>query len=210
MLLLLVRHGLTDATATRLAGRLPAIGLNDAGRAQAHAVADRLAGLSVGALYSSPLQRCLETAVPLAERLALEPIQDPGLLEVDYGDWAGQEFKALRKSELWRLVQERPSAVWFPGGESLRGAQERVIASLEAMMGRHPKGVVAAFTHADPIRLAVAHFTGVHLDLYQRLAVSPGSTTVIQFGPGHPVLLRLSDTASLDELRPRRPRRGQN
>jgi probable phosphoglycerate mutase len=210
LLLLMVRHGLTDVTKTRLVGRLPGVNLNARGRAQAISAADRIAGLPVAAIYSSPLERAVQTALPLAERLHLEPVVTPGLLEVDYGEFAGQEYKALQKTELWKLVHIQPSAVRFPGGESLREAQDRIVGAVEDIAAGHSREVVVAFSHADPIRLAVAHFCGIHLDLYQRLTVFPGSVSALHLGQGLPTLVRLNDAATLEDLKPPRPRKGEN
>ena len=210
MLLLLVRHGLTDATKTRLIGRLPGISLNAEGRAQAAAAAERVALLPVAAIYTSPMERTLETAAPLGARLGLPVTPDPGLLEVDYGEWAGQEYKTLRKTDLWKRVQQRPADARFPAGEAVREAQARIVGAIEVIVNRHPTHVVAAYSHADMIKLAVAHFTGIHLDLFQRTAVSAGSVTALSIGGGPPVLLKLNDTGDLADIRPAPPRRGKN
>lgn len=210
MILLLVRHGVTDLTDTRLIGRLPGISLNEKGRLQASAAADLMAPLPLTAIFSSPMERTRQTASALAELKGLPTELVDGLLEVDYGDWAGQEFKVLRKTDLWKVVQQHPSGARFPGGESVREAQARIVAAIEAILGRHPGGVVAAFSHSDMIKLAVAHFTGVHLDLYQRLVVSAGSVTALQLGSGPPSLVKLNEVGSLDDLKPPPRRRGKN
>ncbi|HEY8739159.1 MAG TPA: MSMEG_4193 family putative phosphomutase [Candidatus Dormibacteraeota bacterium] len=210
MLLLLVRHGLTDPTTTRLIGRLPGVSLNARGQGQATSAADRVATLPVAAIYSSPMERTVQTATPLADRLGLPIREMPGLVEVDYGEWAGQEFKVLRKTALWKVVQQQPSSARFPGGESVREAQARIVAAIEELQGRHPSEVVAAYSHSDMIKLAVAHYVGIHLDLYQRIVVSAGSVTALHLGGGPPGLLRLNDVGSLDDLRPPPARRGKN
>ena len=210
MLLLLVRHGLTDLTDTRLIGRIPGISLNDKGLSQAAAAAELVAPLPVTAILSSPLERTQETAAALADLKGLPMEMVDGLLEVDYGEWAGQDFKVLRKTDLWKVVQQHPSGARFPGGESVREAQARIVASIEAILGQHPRGVVAAFSHSDMIKLAVAHFTGVHLDLYQRLVVSAGSVTALHLGSGPPALVKLNEVGNLDDLRLPPRRRGKN
>ncbi|HEV1998536.1 MAG TPA: MSMEG_4193 family putative phosphomutase [Candidatus Dormibacteraeota bacterium] len=210
VLLLLVRHGLTDLTETRLIGRLPGVSLNEKGRAQAGAAADLVAPLPLAAIFCSPMERTQQTAAPLAESKGLSVEQLEGLLEVDYGEWAGQEFKVLRKTELWKVVQQHPSGARFPGGESVREAQARIVGTIEGILARHPKDVVAAFSHSDMIKLAVAHFTGVHLDLYQRLVVSAGSVTALHLGSGPPALVKLNEVGSLADLQPPPSRRGKN
>ncbi|MGI8608592.1 MAG: MSMEG_4193 family putative phosphomutase [Candidatus Dormibacteria bacterium] len=210
MLLLLVRHGLTDLTETRLIGRLPGISLNAKGQAQATAATELIAPLPVAAIFSSPMERTQQTSAPLAERKGLPVEEAEGLLEVDYGEWAGQEYKVLRKTDLWKVVQQHPSGARFPGGESVREAQARIVATIEGLLLRHPKDVVAAYSHSDMIKLAVAHFTGVHLDLYQRLVVSAGSVTALHLGTGPPALIKLNELGSLEDLKPPPPRRGKN
>ena len=210
MLLLLIRHGLTDLTETRLIGRLPGIPLNQKGRAQATAVAELVAPLPVAAIFASPMERTHQTAAPLSSLKGVAVSEAYGLLEVDYGEWAGQEFKVLRKTDLWKVVQQHPSGARFPGGESVREAQARIVSTIEEILASHAKDVVAAFSHSDMIKLAVAHFTGVHLDLYQRLAVSAGSVTALQLGSGPPALVKLNEVGSLDDLKPPPPRRGKN
>jgi len=133
---LLVRHGRTAANASgTLAGWTPGIGLDDAGRAQAQALAERLAPVPVAALVTSPLQRCRETAeallaVPGPKGLSRpEPLVDDRLGEARYGDWTGRPLKELAKEPLWRVVQAHPSAVTFPGeqGESMLAMQVRAV-----------------------------------------------------------------------------------
>jgi probable phosphomutase (TIGR03848 family) len=210
VLLLLVRHGLTDLSDTRLIGRIPGISLNEKGRVQARAAADLVAPLPLTAIFSSPMERTQQTATALADLKGLPLEVVDGLLEVDYGEWAGQEFKVLRKTDLWKVVQQHPSGARFPGGESVREAQARIVAAIEAILGRHPGGVVAAFSHSDMIKLAVAHFTGVHLDLYQRLVVSAGSVTALHLGSGPPALVKLNEVGSLEDLKPPPRRKGKN
>jgi probable phosphomutase (TIGR03848 family) len=202
----LVRHGVTAETGPVLSGRRPGIDLSDAGRRQAEDVAGRLAGLPVAAVYSSPLERCWQTAESIAARHQLEVKALPGLVEADYGEWTGRKIEELRKSELWKLVQVVPSAVRFPAGESIREMQARSVGAVEEVVAAHPGELVVVVSHADPIKALVAHFTGVHLDLFQRLFVSPASCTVLHLGPAGAALVKLNDTGSLEELRPSAPR----
>ena len=197
-----VRHGVTGETGPILSGRRPGIDLSDTGRSQAEAAAERLAGLPVAAVYSSPLERCRQTAEAVAAPHGLAVKEVPGLAEADYGEWSGQKIADLRSTDLWKLVQVTPSAVRFPGGESVREMQSRAVAAVEEIVAAHPGELVVAVSHADPIKALVAHFTGVHIDLFQRLFVSPASCTVLQFGPAGAALVKLNDTGTLDELRP--------
>jgi len=203
----LVRHAATAETGPVLSGRRPGIDLSETGRRQAETTAGRLAGLPVTAVYASPLERCRQTAdaVALPHGLAVKEL--PDLAEADYGEWSGQPIDELRKSDLWKLVQVAPSAVRFPGGESVREMQGRIVSAVEEIVVAHPGELVVVVSHADPIKALVAHFTGVHLDLFQRLFVSPASATVLRFGPAGAALVKLNDTGSLDELRPSEQKR---
>lgn len=205
-LLLLVRHGLTDATGKRLYGRSSGIHLSEQGRDQAQRLAARFDGVRLAALYSSPLERCLETAEAIAGSTGTSICTVPEVQEIDYGRWTGRPFAALRRTKLWRDVHQRPSAVRFPGGESLPEAQRRSVAALEEVAARHPRAAAAVVTHGDVIRLALAHFIGLHIDLFHRLEVVPASVSAVALSDGGPRVVRLNDTGDLAELVPRRKR----
>ena len=192
--ILMVRHGENDYVKKgRLAGRLPGVHLNANGVKQAQALAERMKGAPVKAIYSSPLERALETAAPLAAILGLEVLQRPGLIEVDVGEWQDQKLKALARQKLWKLVQTAPSRLCFPGGEAFSAAQQRICQELEAILKLHePKDLIVCVSHSDPIKLAVAYFIGLPLDMFQRLHVSPASVTALQFGDGPARLLSLN------------------
>jgi probable phosphomutase (TIGR03848 family) len=202
-LLLLVRHAVTDATGKHLSGRTRGIHLSDAGHAQADRLVERLAGVPIKAVYSSPLERCVETARPPARARGLDVRVESRLIEVDYGNWTGRSMGQLVRTTLWKQVQASPSAIRFPEGESLREVQLRAVEALDDIAARHPRDVVAAVAHADVIRLAVAHYSGVHLDLFQRFIVSPTSVSAVLLGDRIPRILRVNDTGSLDDLVPR-------
>jgi probable phosphomutase (TIGR03848 family) len=207
-LVLLIRHALTDATGRRLSGSTPGIHLSREGRLQADRLAERLARVPIAAIYTSPLERCVETAGVLAEprRLAITPM--PELEEVGYGRWAGRSFSQLTKTALWKQIQQAPSSVRFPGGETLVEAQRRAVSALESLARRHRSGTIAVVSHADLIRLAMAHYVGVHIDLFQRIVVSPASVSAVMLGDRIPRILRLGDTGTLEDLVARaRPRR---
>jgi probable phosphomutase (TIGR03848 family) len=198
MNLLLIRHGLNDWVAShRLSGWLPGIHLNDEGRAQADALARRLAEVRLAAIYSSPLERTLETAQPLAEAHSLTIEVRQGLGEINCGDWAGRSLDELKEEELWPVIRVYPGGARFPGGESLREAQARMVAELDAIRDAHPGQTVAAISHADPIKLAVAHYVGLPLDLFRRVTISPASVTALTFTRFGPLLVCLNHTESL-------------
>jgi probable phosphomutase (TIGR03848 family) len=202
--ILLVRHGQTPTTGKVLPGRAPDLHLADAGRAQAALVAERLAGMPVVALYCSPLERTVETAAPIAEAFGLEAIHEPGLLECDFGEWTGRELAELYKLPEWATIQRAPSTFRFPGGESFPEMQHRIISAIERIRTAHEGKTVVCVSHADPIKAAVAYALGTHLDLFQRIVVSPCSVSAIAFAPGQaPVVLTVnSASSSLSDLKP--------
>ncbi len=199
--LLLIRHALNDWVGERLAGWTPGVHLNEEGLAQASDLARRLAEAPLAAVYCSPLERALETAEPLAESHGLAVQVREGLGEVHYGDWMGRALKELKEEELWPVVQVYPGGVRFPGGESLREVQARMVAALDAIRDTHPGQTVAVISHSDPIKLAVAHYVGLPLDLFQRLTISPASVTAFAFSRFGPRLICLNHTDPLPSFK---------
>jgi probable phosphoglycerate mutase len=193
--LLLVRHALNDWVGDKLAGWTSGVHLNDKGRGQAEALAQRLADWSIAAFYSSPLERAVETARIVAAPHKLEVQIREGVGEVHYGEWTGQAIKELAKEDAWRVVQYVPSRARFPGGEAIREMQARAISELDAVVAAHPEETVLVVSHADVLKAALAHYVGVHLDLFQRLVVNPASLSVVTFTPMGPRLVCLNDTA---------------
>ena len=192
---LLVRHGQTPTTGKLLPGRAPGLHLSETGQAQAQAVGQRLASqpkLKVDAIYASPLERTKETAGFIAAALGLKVKADKGLLEADIGDWTGQELKAVAKTPEWKIVHSYPSGFRFPGGESFVEMQTRTVSALERLRQAHPGQTIVAVSHADTIKAAVAHALGTHLDLFQRIVISPCSVTAIAYGEGGPTVLSVN------------------
>jgi probable phosphoglycerate mutase len=206
-LVVLVRHGTTATTGKELPGRASGLHLSDAGQQQAKAAAARIAALQddkrkVTAVYASPLERTRETAAPIADGLDLEVKIEKGLLEVDMGEWTGLSLSVARKKPEWRTIQRYPSAFRFPGGESFPEMQARMVATLARLRADHPGEVVVAVSHADPIRVAVAHHLGTHLDLFQRIVVSPCSLTAVALGDDGPTVLTVNSTDDARALIP--------
>lgn len=197
--IVLVRHGVTPATGARLGGHTPA-SLSPDGVAQAEAAAQRLAHLDVTAVHTSPIVRTRETAAIVARPHDLEPIVTGGLAEVDYGDWTDRPLKELRKEDLWRTIQSAPSRVTFPGGGTIRGVSNAVVDAIETIAaGLRPHDVAIAVSHADVIKAALAHYLGLGLDGFQRIVVSPASTSVVHLPPGGPpMVLRVNDHGPVD------------
>jgi probable phosphoglycerate mutase len=190
---LFVRHGRTNTTGTVLPGRAKGLHLADDGLRQAEAVAERIGGMKgVEAVYTSPLERTRETAAPIAKRLGLRVAVERDLIECDFGEWTGGELKALMKRPEWRTIQRYPTGFRFPGGESFGEMQVRITDAVARMRERHPGKTVVAVSHADPIKAAVASAMGTHLDLFQRIVISPCSLTAIAYGDGGPTVLTVN------------------
>ena len=205
--LLLIRHAATETAGKRLTGRSRGVHLNERGRAEASTLVQRLEGLPVRAVYASPLERCRETALPLARALGVTIVARRALLETDYGEWTGRTIAGVRRTRLWRVVQHAPSRIRFPGGESLLEVQARAVAEVERIALERPKDLVAIVTHADVIRLLLMHYAGMHLDELQRLSVDPASVSVVGLGDGTARVLKVNETGGLDAFRPRGGRR---
>ncbi len=205
-LLLLVRHAVTEHTGARLSGWTPGLHLSEAGREQAGGLAERLGPVPVDAVYASPLERCQETAAVVADAKGLKVGTLEDLGEVRYGDWTGRTLKELAKEPLWKVVQANPSAARFPEGESLFEMQARAVLAVERLREAHPGQTVVVCSHADVIKALTCHYLGMHLDLFQRVVVSPASVTAIAFGPV-PYLVRLNDVGGDADLAPPKRRR---
>jgi probable phosphomutase (TIGR03848 family) len=196
---LLVRHGLTAMTGPVLAGRMPGVDLDERGQLQAAKLAERLAGVAVSAIVSSPLERCVQTAQAIAANRETTVETDPRLIECGYGDWTGQEIKKLAKDPLWKVVQAHPSAVTFPGtdGEAMRDAQVRAVDAVRSWNDALGKDATwVACSHADIIKSVVADALGMHLDTFQRIVVDPCSVTVITYTDLRPFVVRVNDSGT--------------
>jgi len=197
----LVRHGHTDAAGKRLTGWAAGVHLNETGRQQAEHLIKRLDGIRLDAIYSSPLERCRETAAPLAKARRLSVHIRRRLIETGYGEWTGRSIAQVRKTKLWRTVERVPSAMRFPGGESLLEVQARAVDEINRIAQAHPKGVVVVVSHADPIRLVIAQVAGADVDHLHRLVVDTCSITAVSLDDAVPRLLKVNDTGDLAGLR---------
>ncbi|MGH9056485.1 MAG: histidine phosphatase family protein [Acidimicrobiales bacterium] len=215
-LVLLVRHGSTPSTGQVLPGRAAGLHLADSGRQQAQLLAARLVewappgpdGLTtrrgrprrrIDAVYASPMERTKETAQPIGSALGL-PVQIArGLVECDFGDWTGANLKDLAKLPEWATIQRYPSGFRFPGGESFASMQARMLDTIADLCSRHRGSAIVAVSHADPIKAAVADALGTHLDLFQRILISPCSVTAVTYGPLGPAVLAVNSTGALGD-----------
>ncbi len=188
----LVRHAVTDHTGKRLSGWMDGVSLTQQGIEQAERAADHLSDLSFDAIYASPIERTLETARIIADRHELRVQTRRGLGEVEYGDWTNRSLRSLMRTKLWSTVQRWPSGARFPDGESLREVQVRALGEIEKIAQEHPKGTVCCVSHGDVIKLVIAHYLGVHIDLFQRIVVAPASVSVLRLTERGPFVLSLN------------------
>lgn len=203
--ILLVRHGENEwVRKHRLAGWIEGVHLNENGKKQATQAAARLAHLPLAAVYSSPVERCMETAAYIAKAHELEIKELPMMGEVRYGKWEGKKIRKLAKKPLWQVVQFFPSRMQFPKGETMRGVQARAVDSLEALSQQHQNEMIVVCSHADVIKLTLAYYLGVHIDLFQRVVISPASVSVIQLPEnGRVRVLRINDDGPLTAPAPK-------
>lgn len=197
--IILVRHGENDwVKKHRLAGWIEGVHLNENGRSQAKDAAKRLSKLPIKQIYSSPVTRCLETAEYIAKSHKLDIIKLEDLGEVRYGDWEGKKIKKLATKPEWHAVQYYPSRFQFPNGEALREVQFRAIQALEKLSATHHDDIIVVVSHADLIKLVLAHYLGTHIDLFQRIVISPASVSVLALmNNGVVRVVRVNDTGLL-------------
>lgn len=202
--LFLVRHGLTAQTGRTLYGRTRGIGLDERGRAQAGHLAHRLAPLRPTAIYSSPLERCVETVQPLAASCRLKVMERDALIEMHAGSWTGKPLARLRRTKAWGDVQRRPDTFRFPGGgESFEEARVRATAEVRSIAKRHRRGRVVVATHGDILRVLLADLTGAPLARFQRIVVDTASVSVVTIDrEGNPRVLLMNDTGDLRRFAP--------
>lgn len=202
-ILLLIRHASNDYLKEgRLAGWTPGVHINAAGQCEADALARRLAHLPIAAIYSSPLERAVDTAQVIAACQKLDVQMREELGEVRAGEWTGKPIKELEETETWKQIQAHPVGTRLPGGESIDEVQTRMVAAIDAIVATHPQQIVAVVSHADPLKAVIAHYLGLDLNQYQRLVISPASITVFFFGERGPMLFRLNDSDKLPAFKP--------
>jgi len=196
---LLIRHAVNDYVKTgKLAGWTPGVHLNEDGVGQAENLGARLAEVPLRALYTSPLERCVETAQAVHkhhQHLTLNMLE--AIKEINFGEWQGMSLSDLRKRKLWDVVQHTPSRAVFPGGESFAEAQFRAVRAVERIVKTHRAQLVAIFSHSDVIKLVMAHYLGMHLDMFQRIEISPASISTVQLGHASPYVVGINDVAHL-------------
>lgn len=183
--IVLIRHGRSSANAEGiLAGRADGVELDDEGRRQAGELGELLAGVEIAATYRSPILRCEQTATAMgaADAVVLE-----GLTECDYGEWTNRPLGELAGEQLWLQVQQSPSQVRFPGGESMAEMRQRAVAAIADIVARHEDGQnVAVISHGDPIKAILSHALAQDFDDFQRLNVAPASVSIVSYPSDRP------------------------
>ncbi len=209
--ILLIRHAVNDFVKTgKLAGWTPEVHLNDEGKAQAEALGKRLADAPIQHLYSSPLERTMETAEAVrAHHPQLTIVQNEQIGEVRYGEWQGKEISALTKRKMWHVIQEYPSRASFPNGETMRAVQIRAVDEIERLAAAHPRAMIALVSHADLIKMILAHYLGTHLDNFQRIMVSPASISTLFLAYGRPYVVSMNDVAHITQMEKERAAQAQ-
>ncbi len=198
--LFLIRHAVTAQTGRVLYGQTPGVGLDDRGRAQADGLVARFASIRLTAIYSSPLERCVQTVEPLAAARRLPVKVLSGLIEMDAGSWTGRTLAQVRRTKPWETVQKQPSAFRFPGGEGFVEAQTRAVDAVERVARRHRRGRVAIATHGDIVRIVLAHLLGTPLDDFQRIVVDTASVSVVVVDGGRARVVLVNDIGGLDRF----------
>lgn len=199
-ILILARHGRTAANASGiLAGRTAGVALDSVGKQQAAAAAERLRGVPITALVSSPMQRCRQTATILSQASNVDVEIEPGINECDYGQWAGRSLRELTQEPLWSRIQSQPASVTFPGGEAMLAMATRAVTAVHAWNHKVEEAhgadaVWVAVSHGDIIKAIIADALGLHLNQFQRITVGPASLTVITYQPTHAAVLTTNST----------------
>jgi probable phosphoglycerate mutase len=195
--ILLIRHATTDAVGKFLAGRMEGVSLNTEGKTEAQTLARRLAHLKLAAIYSSPLERAIETAAPLADVLQLTTTISDDFLELDMGDWTNKTYSEIKEDARFGHFNTYRSGTKIPGGETMLNAQMRIVTGLQKLYKQHSNETVAVVSHADMIKAAVTYFAGIHLDLFHRIEISPASVSIIQMFEETARITLVNDTGAI-------------
>ena len=210
--MLLVRHGLTPTTGKDMPDAGPGLSLSEDGRRQAEETAQHILDMrphlpALSALYTSPLARTRETAAIIAKALDLTPAEKPALRDCEMGEWAGAPLKDLARRPEWPTVINYPSGFRFPGGETISGMQFRTVETVRELVTTHTGSAIVVVSHADPIKAVLANALGIHLDLFQRIVVSPASVSGVSYSQARPSVLFLNWTPSPQPGQPNSKRR---
>ena len=200
-----LRHGHSAANAAGLlTGQLPGVGLSPQGKRDAQVLVERIGKFEIDYLHVSPIERCQLTIDPwlnskYSRSLTSMQIND-GISEIDFGKWSGRKLSSLRRDPLWKSVQETPSKVTFPDGESFRKVQRRAVAAVEEFRSIRGSKTHLIVSHSDTIKLITAHYLGIKLDEFQKLIINPASLTIFRESPKELSLITINNSGSLREI----------
>jgi len=197
---LLIRHGSTPYVGKRLPGRMPGIHLNEEGKAQAEMLAEQLGRLTLNAIYCSPMERTVQTALPLAGRLGLEIRTSEELSEIEIGDWTGLDYDQLANDPLWQRYKASPSGTRPPKGELIIEVQRRMVSEIEKIRQEYPNGILAIISHADPIKTVLAHYACIPLDFLSRLEISLASVSAVSISDHGPKILCINSLGGIPDF----------
>jgi broad specificity phosphatase PhoE len=192
----LIRHGERDTPDGILAGVALGVHLTERGRAQAEAIARRLASEPLDQVFSSPQERALETAAPLARARQLEVQTTVALSEIDFGAWTRKAVVELDGEVRWRNFNQFRSGTRIPSGESALQVQARFVGELLRWRDTFPGQHIACFSHADPIRIALGYFLGIPIDFFARFEIACGSISTLELAEWGVRILRVNAVAT--------------
>jgi len=196
----LIRHASCGGLGETLWGRTPGICLNEKGKLQAQRLADRFKNVTLDAIYSSPMERALQTASEIARPMNLEVRQSDAADEINFGEWTGKTFERLSGDERWRHFNRHRSLTMIPGGESFLEVQNRIAREIEVLARRHGNARIAIVSHADVIRAAVAYFAATPIDMLDRFEIAPGSVSAVAMNEDNVTLLTINNLGELTQL----------
>ena len=196
----LIRHASCNGLGRTLWGRTPGVCLTENGKLQAQRLAERFRGLTLHAIYSSPLERAIETAETLGREAKVEVHKDPAFNEIHFGDWTGKSFDALSSDECWRRFNNQRQATRIPGGESFVEVENRVVNALDSLRAQYNGANIAIVSHADVIKAAVGYVATTPIDLLQRIEISPCSVSAVAIDGDSVRLLTINNKSELDQL----------
>lgn len=196
----LIRHASCSGLGHQLWGRTPGVCLNETGEMQAQRLADRFRNISLKAIYSSPLERALQTASVIAKNMKLDVKKCAAANEINFGEWTGKTFDELSSDDQWRRFNSHRSLTTIPGGESFLEVQNRIVKEIQELAREHRNAGVAIVSHADVIRAAVAYFAATPIDMIERFEISPCSVSVVAVNEESATLLTVNNTIDLDYL----------